>query len=288
MHHQWKFGRRLGGGGISSGSYSSSSLSITNCTIRGNSAGKWGGGGIFCWDSSSLSITNCTISGNSAGEGGSGGIFCDYFSPSITNCILWNDSPNEISEYGTPIVTYTDIQGGYTGESNINADPQFVNPAGGDYHLQSGSPCINAGKSGIGIPTDDQDGKPRDGRPDMGAYEFRVANLIELDQFSAASQRDQIIIAWTTLSEIDSAGFNLWRSESGNGKYIRINPGTIEAAGGATLSAGYSYADNTARPGITYYYKLEDIDNSGVSTFHGPISAIISALPPAPNYSLSS
>ena len=114
--------------------------------------------------------------------------------------------------------------------------------------------------------------------------------LIGLEQFTALPQGDRIILTWTTLSEVDNAGFNLWRSESKssesksgeskngeskNGNYIRINPKPIAAEGGATLGAEYSYTDNTVdttRPGITYYYKLEEIDTKGVSTFHGPVS----------------
>ena len=100
--------------------------------------------------------------------------------------------------------------------------------------------------------------------------------LIELDKFTAVPLGNQISITWTTLSEIDNAGFNLWRSEAKDGKYIKINPKIIEATGGATLSVEYSYIDTTAKPGITYYYKLEDIDIKGASTFHGPVSTMIS------------
>ena len=106
--------------------------------------------------------------------------------------------------------------------------------------------------------------------------------LIELDRFNADSQgnRNLIVLTWTTLSEIDNAGFNLWRSETKSGKYIKINSKIIEAKGGATQKAEYTYIDSTAtdskaKPAVTYYYKLEDIDTKGVSTFHGPVSAMI-------------
>jgi len=101
--------------------------------------------------------------------------------------------------------------------------------------------------------------------------------LIELYQFDAdaIAQSGEIDITWTTLSEIDNAGFNIWRSETEDGEYTPINPVIIEAVGGATLSAEYSFTDDTAKPGVRYYYKLEDIDTRGVSTFHGPVSAMI-------------
>jgi hypothetical protein len=99
--------------------------------------------------------------------------------------------------------------------------------------------------------------------------------LIELDQFTAVPQNNQITITWNTLSEIDNAGFNLWRSDTKDGKYTKINPKIIEAEGGATQKVDYSYTDNTAKTGITYHYKLEDIDTRGVNTFHGPVSVTI-------------
>ncbi len=109
-----------------------------------------------------------------------------------------------------------------------------------------------------------------------------VKTLIELLSFTAASNTSisgsgQITLKWTTASELDNAGFNLWRSETANGQYIKINSRIIEAEGGATLKAEYAYSDNTAKAGVRYYYKLEDIDTRGNSTFHGSVSAFDSS-----------
>jgi len=150
-----------------------SSPTITNNTITGNSAGRYSGG-IHCHAYSSPTITNNTITENSAYEYG-GGISCwDYSSPTITNTILWNDSPQEIYLFSSSItVTYSDIQGGgWPGIGNIDADPLFVDPENGDYHLLAGSPCIDAGTP-EGAPPDDIEGNPRDEFPDMGAYEYQ-------------------------------------------------------------------------------------------------------------------
>ena len=166
------------GGGVYA---SSSGLTVINCVIVENTATR-NGGGVYA-STCDPEITNCTITGNTAATNG-GGVFAWYCEPEITNCILWDDSPNEIYVEGTysPPVTYCDVEGGYTGTGNINSDPMFE--GANDYHVQAGSPCIDAATS-TGTPTEDMRGVPRYDDPmtsntgggtiqyyDMGAYEF--------------------------------------------------------------------------------------------------------------------
>ena len=188
---------------------------LTNCTIRANTAtgGSATGGGVYFTGSfsSSPALTNCTISGNVAASGG--GVYCKYYSydpgPTLTNCILWGDTPQEIYVSGSVnslVVMFSDIQGGYAGTGNINLDPRFVNAPGGDFHLRADSPCIDLGNNAAvpaGITTDiDGDPRivrgrplhvtlPRPGQPlpptpppviDMGADEFKLPPLPEPDE----------------------------------------------------------------------------------------------------------
>jgi len=166
------------GGGVH---FTSSSPHIVNTLIAENSADFYGGGiNISGW---SPEFSNCTISGNTAGVDG-GGLRCEggYQDalPVFRNCILWNDTPNEVSLYNNwlaiadPQFLYCDVQGGYAGPNNIDADPEFVDPANGDYHLQDTSPCIGVGMSAHTCPHDIE-GNPRPSpaltNPDLGAYE---------------------------------------------------------------------------------------------------------------------
>lgn len=87
------------------------------------------------------------------------------------NSIIWFYS--EISEPGGLEVVYSNLQGGWPGEGNINQDPLFVSEF--DPHLGSDSPCIDAGISDQS-PAEDIDGEPRPNGTgfDMGADEYWV------------------------------------------------------------------------------------------------------------------
>jgi len=70
---------------------------------------------------------------------------------------------------------------------SLAGDPLFVDAAGGDYHLQTGSPAIDAGLD-VGT-TADRDGNARDASPDFGAYEW-AAGTGDDDDDSAGDDDD--------------------------------------------------------------------------------------------------
>ena len=92
---------------------------------------------------------------------------------------------------------------------------------------------------------------------------------ITLAYFDAKAGKDgSVTLAWETATEVDNAGFNLYRAKLENGKYKKINDTLIPAQGDTVSGASYSYIDTPGNG--TFYYKLEDIDYNGVSTMHGP------------------
>jgi hypothetical protein len=97
--------------------------------------------------------------------------------------------------------------------------------------------------------------------------------VISLAEFKAVPGSGKVTLTWITASEIDTAGFNIYRSTEENGAYEKINSALITATGNPGAGAAYRFVDNAARNRKTYWYKLEDIDTSGTATMHGPVSA---------------
>ncbi len=93
---------------------------------------------------------------------------------------------------------------------------------------------------------------------------------INLVSFNAnADNNGGVTLAWETATEVDNAGFNLYRARGKNGKYKKINDTIIPAQGSVSSGAQYTFEDKPPAPGV-FFYKLEDVDTSGVSTMHGP------------------
>ncbi len=215
------------GGGIRCHN-SSTSSTLENNLIFENSAEEYGGG--ICSSGSLVSLSkiiNNTISKNQAISKPGGGIAgLDSSSAVSLNNILWGDIPNEIyiDSSSSIEVTYSDIQGGWPGEGNINVDPLFVDSPNDDYHLTDESPCISTGKFTLDVPTTDIEGNPRPGpsgsEPDMGAYENEkakpptLASIIPADRGQGATDQN-----------IDIDGDNFWSGAnvafSGNGITVK-------------------------------------------------------------------
>ncbi|UCC32313.1 MAG: hypothetical protein JSU86_08525, partial [Phycisphaerales bacterium] len=172
------------GGGFQN--WLNSSPTLINCMFSGNSA-DGNGGGMLNSDNCHPTMVNCTFSGNSAAGDGGGMSNYNNCDPTLANCILWrnvddadggaggpftDESAQIHTTSGTPVVTYSCVQDDdpddmavYPGTGNIDDDPSFIDPNGGDniagteddrLQLRVGSPVIDAGNNTV-VPPDTQD-----------------------------------------------------------------------------------------------------------------------------------
>ncbi len=133
---------------------------LTQCVFHGNTATAGNAhGGVIYSTSSSPVLTNCVLYDNESGCVGNGIYSVQFSDPVITNCILSGSDVVYDGSYSAAVVTYCNIQqAGYedAGLHNNAGDPLFVDPEAGDFHLQAGSPCIDAGNSQA-VPLDSCD-----------------------------------------------------------------------------------------------------------------------------------
>ena len=149
----------VGGGMI----INNSEATLTNVTVTDNTASS--GGGIFILDTDATLI-NLTVSGNTATAFGGGLLVGANTNPTLTNSIIWGNNPNQIQGFGTPTITYSDIQGGWNGVGNIDSDPLFCNSDSGDFTLTENSPCIGTGRNGT----------------NMGAFDVECEAILSTDK----------------------------------------------------------------------------------------------------------
>ena len=191
------------GGGVVIGS----SPVLLNNVITGNTASQ--GGGVYAFaNQGQPAFVNNTIADNSAGVGtqlyidaadgnveiannllidftGSGAVFCGSTSGQIP-VFNHNDVFSVQSSTGAAAPAYTGACPDTTGTNgNLQADPNFVDHVGGNFHLQPGSVALDSGDNlAANLPVTDVEGNPRlaasnsatcSGIVDLGAYELVAA-----------------------------------------------------------------------------------------------------------------
>ena len=144
-----------GGGAICF--YSVVDTKVINCLFVNNKTNYDNGGAIKSLGvaNNTIFFKNCTIVGNEASGGSGGGAAIYYADVDFVNCIAYNnsaqyDDDNVYIDAGgsTGTVNYCNMvipEYNTTGSNNIDADPLFYNVINGNYHLQTTSPCIDAG-----------------------------------------------------------------------------------------------------------------------------------------------
>jgi len=209
-------------------------------------------------------MNNVTVSGNTCtggffGNGGAIGIDNLGYAE-ITNSIIWDNDGDEIWLYeGTANVNYSDVQGDWDGEGNIDTDPLFTDAENGDFTLQAGSPCIDAGTADLnGNGTDDifdYFGLA----PDMGANEF--ISVVTGVQYMIVSS--SVVLYWDLID---------------NAQYYKVERST-DSTFTENLQFNYvqtiTYTDNNLENNTEYFYRVSAFLGSYWSGHSDAISVTI-------------
>ena len=112
---------------------------------------------------------------------------------------------------------------------------------------------------------------------DIGTPGYRAGGPlpVELSSFSVKrTEAGAVVLTWTTESEVDNAGFNLRRSEKRDSGFTLLNPALIAGAGTTGERSAYTFTDTSAKPGVEYYYRIEEVAFDG-----GPVTLVTRFLP---------
>ncbi len=105
---------------------------------------------------------------------------------------------------------------------------------------------------------------------------FDTSLPVELVAFTATGGYRQVALSWSTASEINNLGFEIYRSETEDGAYQMIanyltHP-ELRGNGSGNTRRDYNFVDQNVADGKTYWYQLADVSFDGVRTFHPKVS----------------
>ncbi|MEZ6195878.1 MAG: right-handed parallel beta-helix repeat-containing protein [Planctomycetota bacterium] len=166
------------GGILLGGAYANLPVLLEDCLIANNSAGVLGGA-LHSDSFGYLDVRGSTFYGNTAPVGSL--IWCAGFGAfAFRNCILRGHGPNPTNftapQVGGATYEFCCVEGGAPGPGNFDLDPLFVDASAGDFHLDPGSPCVDAGSNALatGLTTPHLDGLDGDPRPQFGVIDMGV------------------------------------------------------------------------------------------------------------------
>lgn len=235
-------------------------LAVENEVNSSSSAG----GGIWVDASATLYMINNTVSGNTSEDNGGGVAYTIAGTVEVLNVynnIIWGNSANvnggDVYLSGTGkerIFSYNDANNIFgvweVFENDLDSNPKFVAPANGNYHLQSGSPCINTGTtSAPSLPSTDLGGNPRvvAGTVDMGCYEANNSNIT----LNSPTMSGGLIQIPFTVGVASVSSFHLLQTSQLNGPWTTNTSAVL-----FTNLSGVSYSFIVSVSGPTGFYRV--------------------------------
>ena len=228
------------GGAIQVDAYSG--LTLTNSVVSNNNGTVYTGG--IAVNSAMVTITNCTISDNT---GGYEALDVYYGAlANVTNSIFYNNTPGDINltdANNSSTIIYSNFNGDWEGEGNINSDPLFVNAEEDDYRLQYDSPCRDAGTTDVDGDGQDDISEYNGTAPDMGAYEFTFQAP---SSFVLFPQDSTVILTW---DNINVENFQYYILERSTDEVFLEDLETF-------YSITNYYEDSELEFGVEYFYRV--------------------------------
>ncbi len=96
-----------------------------------------------------------------------------------------------------------------------------------------------------------------------------AAIVLIVVETTAVASSAAITVEWSTASELNTVGFNLYRGENKDGPFTRINPEVIPASPDPLVGGSYVFTDTGIALGRTYYYQLEEVETGGTTSIIG-------------------
>lgn len=95
--------------------------------------------------------------------------------------------------------------------------------------------------------------------------------VVDLVSFTAQQQEDGVLLRWTTASEINQAGFYIYRRAAEEKEFVRVDERLILCnPENSTTGADYAYVDHPEIPG-DFFYKLQSMEVDGSTSFSEPV-----------------
>ena len=173
---------------------------------------------------------------------------------------------------------------GFSYEGIITTNADFTAGMAITADENDNSPNLSIGRIDLGFSSANQDqyfatsaNTPSPGEANIAHGQSDQPLPVQLSSFTARAGDRIVTLRWVTESEKDNVGFEIMRSDEKDGNYdllsSYVNNEALKGQLNSSHQTVYQFADKLVGNGITYWYRLVDVDLNGLRIFHGPISA---------------